>query len=56
MKDGDRRRGAAACRPEELRGKLHRTAILLDRHAHVLLRMNARRAGQKREQADQEGQ
>jgi len=55
MKDGDRRCGAAACRSVELRGKLHRAAILLDWHAHVLLRISGTPAGQKRQQADQEG-
>jgi hypothetical protein len=54
MKDGDSRRGAAAGWPKELRGKLHRAAILLDWHAHVLLRINGTPASHKCEQADQE--
>jgi hypothetical protein len=54
MKDRDSRRHAAAGWSKELRGKLDHAAILFDRYANVLLRINSTRASQKREQADQE--
>jgi len=52
MKNGDGRRGTTAGWSKELRAKLHRAAALLDRHAHILLRIYGTPAGQKPEQAD----
>jgi hypothetical protein len=53
MENGDCWRGARTRWPEELRGKLHRAAILRDRHTHVLLRTDGPPASHKCEHSDQ---